>query len=214
MKLSEIFLFDGVDQEDRERMILCFDIRTESFPTGVTVCDFGENSNRIGIVMSGRVSLVRIDENGDRTILETLGENEVFGEKIAFSEITEETVFAVCDEKCEIAFIRYEHITKRCSNACRCHTVTAENMFRVITKKAQNLSERIEVLSRRSIRDKLMCYFSLRAIHEKSRRFTLPFSLSFLADYICADRSAMMREIKKMTEEGIISANRRDISLL
>ena len=44
--------------------------------------------------------------------------------------------------------------------------------------------------------------------------FELPFSLSYLAEYICADRSAMMREIRKMSDEGLIRTDRRKIELL
>lgn len=38
--------------------------------------------------------------------------------------------------------------------------------------------------------------------------FTLPFSLSTLADYIATDRSAMMRELKRLREEGVVPVGR------
>ena len=47
-----------------------------------------------------------------------------------------------------------------------------------------------------------------------SRTFPLPFSLSMLADYISADRSAMMREMRKMREEDLISTEGRSVTLL
>ena len=43
--------------------------------------------------------------------------------------------------------------------------------------------------------------------------FDIPVSLSDLADYLSVDRSAMMREIKKMKNENIIIAKGCKITL-
>ena len=214
MRIEETFLFDGVEADEAARMVECFAIRREKFDVGETVCDFDKNGGLVGIIMSGSVSLVRNDINGNRVVLENLEENDVFGMMIAFSDRSEKGVYAVCEAKCEVAFMRYEHISKRCGNACRCHTIAVENMFRVVTRKAQRLSERIEILSNRSIREKLMSLFVIYSQKEGKASFELPFSLSYLAEYICADRSAMMREMKKMSDEGIIKTERRRIELL
>ena len=88
-----------------------------------------------------------------------------------------------------------------------------ENLFHLVTEKAMFLSERVEVLSRRSIREKLLRYFQLQATKERGRSFLLPFSLSALADYISADRSAMMRELKKMREEMLVTITGRQVTL-
>jgi CRP-like cAMP-binding protein len=71
----------------------------------------------------------------------------------------------------------------------------------------------VDVLSRRSIREKLLCYFRQLADEAGSDTFTLPFSLSTLADYIATDRSAMMRELKRLREEGVIRSDGRKFTL-
>ena len=93
------------------------------------------------------------------------------------------------------------------------HSLLVQNMLRLISDKAQALSERVDVLSRRSIREKLLCYFNQLAEKEGSRTFQLPFSLSMLADYIATDRSAMMRELKRLKEEGVLRSEGRRITL-
>ena len=214
MKLEELFLFDGVNDYDKARMVSCFNIQRQKYEPGETICDFDLSSDKLGIVMAGAVSIVRIDESGNRIVLEDLVENDVFGEMFAFSGYTSYGVFAVCEKKCEIAFIVYEHISKRCSNACKCHTTVVDNMFRVVTRKTMRLSERIEVLSNKSIREKLMCLFSMYSRRSGKRAFELPFSLSYLAEYICADRSAMMRELRRMSDDGLIKNEKRRIEML
>ena len=86
-------------------------------------------------------------------------------------------------------------------------------MLRLMADKAQSLSERVDVLSRRSIREKLLCCFRHLASREGGDSFTLPFSLSMLADYIATDRSAMMRELKRLREEGVICSDGRRFTL-
>ena len=120
----------------------------------------------------------------------------------------------VCEKDCRVEFVDYSHITKRCSRACDHHSVLVQNLLRLIADKALALGERVEVLSQRSIRDKLLCYFTLQSAKNGGGTFRLPFSLSRLAEYISTDRSAMMRELKKIREEGIAEVKNGEITLL
>ena len=85
-------------------------------------------------------------------------------------------------------------------------------MFRLVAEHARRLSRRVEVLSRRSIREKLQCYFRICRLEAGTEVFTLPFTFSALADYISTDRSAMMRELKKMKEEGLVRVDGRSVT--
>ena len=137
----------------------------------------------------------------------------VFGKSLAFSTSGRDSLEVVCRTACDVVFIDYPHILKRCERACTHHSLLVQNMLRLISDKAQALSERVDVLSRRSIREKLLCYFNQLAEKEGSRTFQLPFSLSMLADYIATDRSAMMRELKRLKEEGVLRSEGRRITL-
>ena len=164
------------------------------------------------MVQKGEASLLKTDLNGIRTIFEQLKPGGVFGNMLAFSG-PDADFFIVCDEDCEILFIDYEHIVKRCPNACAHHSVVVQNLVKLMSEKTQALSEHLEILSRRSIREKLLAYFIMLATKNKNFYFTLPFSQTRLADYICVDRSAMLRELKKMSVEGIIDIDKRNVKL-
>ena len=71
-----------------------------------------------------------------------------------------------------------------------------------------------DILSKRSLRQKLLAYFDTLRKESGSNTFTLPMSLSSLADYLCVDRSAMMREIKQLREEGFLASDKRTFTLL
>ena len=117
-------------------------------------------------VERGSASLIRIDEEGVATVLEEMGPGGVFGRNLAFAGSMGDSLEVVARSACDILFIDYPHLLRRCQNACTYHSVLVQNMLGLLSDKAQALSERVDVLSRRSIREKLLCYF--RQLAEKS----------------------------------------------
>ena len=186
-------LFEGITNEECARMFQCFGAREAGYEAGALISEFDGEQNAVGVLLSGSADLVRLDADGNRTILETLEEGGVFGEVLAFSGAGGDSIFLECRRDCRIL---------------------VQNLFRLLSTKTLRLSERVEVLSRRSIREKLLCYFEQLARREKSETVTLPFSLSALAEYISADRSAMMRELKKLKEEGVVQTENRRVTIL
>ena len=178
-------LFRDISEESLQAMCACFDMREYTFRPGELVYDFSEGRNMVGVL---------------------------FGEMLMFENVSGDYITVVAETPCHVWFMAAEQVTKRCEKACTHHTRVVENMFRLAAEKATSLYERVEVLSRRSIRDKLLCYFSLLAA-KSGGEFQLPFSLSALADYISTDRSAMMRELKKMRDERLVDITGRRVLL-
>lgn len=205
-------VFEGIDMEQRRCMIECFRGREQVFSAASTLADYTESSHEVGILLSGRAEVIRIDSEGERTILEHLSEGELFGKMLSMSGSMGDAVTVMTESGCKVLFLDYRKIMSRCANACPFHEQMERNMIRIIMHKVRRLSERVEVLSRRTIREKLLCYFSMQPVEEDGS-FQLPFSLSRLADYISADRSAMMRELKKLKEEKLVTIERRCVRL-
>ena len=207
-------IFEGISWEERHCMRQCFGMREQNFSPDEVIYEFAEGGNIIGVLTRGTAIVERIDENGNRSILEHLGTGSVFGEMLMFHDAAGDHVAVLCDKACQVWFMRGDQLTKRCENACDHHSRMVTNMFHLVAEKATALSERVEILSRRNIRQKLMRYFSLQAHRAGGQQFVLPFSLSALADYISTDRSAMMRELKKMREDGLVEINGRNVTVL
>ena len=208
-------LFQDISYEEYSRLLTCFQAVQKSFRSDDLIYDFSSPQNdAVGIVERGCAALIRIDEEGVATVMEELGPGGVFGRTLAFAGASGDSLQVVCRTPCDVLFIDYPHILKRCEHACNRHSVLVQNMLRLMSDKAQALSQRVDVLSRRSIREKLLCYFRQLSERAGSNTFTLPFSLSTLADYIATDRSAMMRELKRLREEGAIRSDGRQFTLL
>ena len=213
MDIIKTPILEGITPEEQEQMRVCFGVREEAFRAGETIYDFSEGRKYLGLIAHGSAVLQRIDRQGGRAILEHLESGGVFGEMLMFENVAGDSITVVAEEPCRVWLMAADQVTKRCENACAHHTQVVENMFQLVAEKATSLYERVEVLSRRSIRDKLLCYFSLLAAKSRGGEFSLPFSLSALADYISTDRSAMMRELKKMRDEKLVDIQGRRVLL-
>lgn len=207
-------LFENISYEEYQRMLTCFQAVHKSYRPDEVIYDFGESGqNAVGIIEKGQAELIRIDEDGIATVLEELGVGGVFGKNLAFAGAGGDSLEVVSRGGCEVLFIDYPYILKRCENACAHHSLMVQNMLMLMSDKAQALSERVDVLSRRSIREKLLCYFRQMSGKAGGGSFLMPFSLSTLADYIATDRSAMMRELKRLREEGVVRSEGRRFTL-
>ena len=211
-ELRESPLFTGIDYDSYLAMYTCFQAVSRSYRPDDVIYDFSSSQNVVGIVERGEAALIRIDADGVETMMEQFRVGGVSGKTLDFSGSRSDVLEVVCRTPCEVLFFDYAHILKRCERACTHHSVLVQNMLRLMADKAQALTERIDVLSRRSIREKLLCCFAQQRDKAGSDTFRLPFSLSVLADYIATDRSAMMRELKKMREDGLVSTDGREIT--
>lgn len=210
----ENILFNHISEADHQKILHCLDARTRTFQAGDVICSFDVSMKTLGILQSGKASIIRYESSGSRTLLEHLGPQDIIGRIITFDLPGYESTCSVCDEKCEILFFNYDHITRPCAKACPCHSQLIQNMLLLMSKHSLELTERVEVLSKRSIREKVMCYLHQQTAKSGKRTLTLPFSLTDLADYLCIDRSAMTRELRKMQNEGLLRINRRVFTLL
>ncbi len=206
-------IFDGINERSFSQMCSCFKSTTRSYKTGETIINYSNQNESIGIILKGEAEVVKYDIDGNRTIHERLSESEVFGKLFTYLPGDSDTR-VVCSKNCEILFIDYYHIVKRCEKACEHHSVFVSNMLNILAERSIEQSAKIDILSQRTLRKKLLSYFILESKKQNKMSFALPFSLGSLADYLCVDRSAMLREMKKMREEGIIISKAKKITLL
>ena len=208
-------LFSGVDPSDCHRMMKCFSPEIRRCKSGSRIIDFSESSGKVGIILSGSAVMERYDANGIRTIIETLDEQGIFGMFFTFSGSVRNHIEIVAETDCEIMFLHRSEITKRCENACPCHSKVVENLLMLMSEKAIALTERIEVLSQRTIEDKLLsCLSIIEERTPKGKTPQIPFTTTALSDYLCVNRSALQRVITKLKNEGVLTISKRKFHLL
>ena len=205
--MGSLSIFDGITDEEKRRLFRCFAPVTKVFFDGEIIMYYSRKIDKIGILLDGKAHISSTDPEGRQSILEQFEKNDIFGELFMMPQENSQ-YFIEADTACDVLFIDYSKIIKMCQSVCPEHSRFISNLIRMTAAKTQSMAHHINILSRRTTRQKLMAYFESELSKSKEKYFTISMSLSALADYISVDRSAMMRELKKMKEEGIIDDKR------
>mgnify|MGYP004617543663 FL=1 len=191
----------------------CNKTQTKKFAKGETVTNYIEKRNQICIVLSGEVDLVRYDLNGTKTIIGHFIADDVFGEAFYPANINNE-LFAVAKKNTEVLFFTYDTLLTKCKKNCDFHRILISNLSELFLEQIVSLNLRIELLTKRNIRGKILSYFEILSKKGLRKTFSIPFSYTDLADFLSVDRSAMMRELKLLIDEGFIRKNGNKVTLL
>ena len=191
----------------------CNRIKIKNFVKGETVTTYIEKRNQICFILSGEVDLIRYDFNGNKTIIGHFVDNDVFGE-VFYPANTNNELFVTARKNSEILFYTYDSLFTKCRRNCDFHKELTNSLSELFLDQIVSLNLRIELLTKRNIREKLLAYFEILTKGSIRKTFTLPYSYTDLADFLSIDRSAMMRELKLLADEGFIKKNGSKITLL
>lgn len=214
MKEQKTRIFDGINEKCIENFIKCSKAKVERYKKGDIILDFTSSKSTFGIIKNGLAHIEQISVSGNRSILEQLESGDMFCNHLSGSFFMPSAINVVAKKDCDVLIMNMENITKMCSNACEYHSKILENIINIMSQKIIAVNRKLEIISARSIREKLMNYFTYIIYNGNGKSGNIPFNLTMLADYLCIDRSAMMREIKKLKEDKIISLEGKKITLL
>lgn len=207
-------LFEGIRSEDREAMLNCIGYHIRFCPKGQTISMEAETLRQVGLVLSGAVDMVKEDLWGNRTLLLRIRKNELFGETFACGEDPVSVVTFTVSEDSDILFLPFHRVMCTCTHSCAFHQQLTMNMVRIIARKNRDLMRKVEVISKKTIREKILTYLSIQSQAQQTRYFEIPLGRLEWADYLCVDRSALTRELVKMKQEGIIDFDRNCFRIL
>ena len=202
--LKRTKLCSGVGDDDISTMLTCLGARLLTYKKGEHVLRQGEHLSDILVLAEGSLHIQRDDYWGNRSILGHIGVGEIFGEAYVAPESGTLLNDVIAVEDSAVFFFDVKRVISTCSSACRFHTMVVQNLFFAISEKNRGLVQKLDYMSRRTTREKLLSYLSEEAKKQNSASITLPFNRQQLADYLSVDRSAMSNELCKMRDEGIL----------
>ena len=153
-----------------------------------------------GVVLLGTVQVVQEDYYGNRSVMTVLQPGESFAEVFSCAgfEVMPVSVMAVTDS--EVLLLDCRCVLTTCSRSCHFHSLLMKNML-------EGMAQKIQYISKRTTREKLMAYLSNQAKQQGSKEFVIPHNRQSLADYLGVERSAMSAEISKLKKAGKIDTH-------
>ena len=202
--LSRCSLFAGVGREEMGLMLNCLGARERDIPKGEPVFLEGDPAGFIGVDLEGAVQVVRDDYYGTRSVLTVVQPGEIFGEAFSCAGVETMPVSAFALKGGKVLWLDCKRMLTVCSNACQFHNRMVANLLRAVARKNLALSRKIQFMSQRTTKEKIMAYLLDQAKAQGSSEFTIPHDRQALADFLGVERSAMSAEIGKLKRAGIL----------
>lgn len=199
-------LFYGADGAELLRITKSPETRVKTVVKGQTILSEGEPPEFMGIVLSGAVRVLREDYYGNRSILAELSPPDIFAESFVCAGAARLPVSVAAAENGSVMLLNGKKVLE--------NGRLAGNLLKITAGRNLLLNRKIEIISKRTIRGKLMTYLSYRAEECGSREFTVPYDRQALADYLETERSALSAEISRLRKKGIIECERSRFKLL
>lgn len=206
-------VFYGMSDEELKGLLECFNARVRNYEAGDIIIRQGDLISNIYLVLEGAVNIEKDSYWGRRIIISQLTMNENIALAFVASKTVESSIDAVAAMDSKLLILNYQKCTSMCQNACTRHKVLINNLFEILSKENIELIQKIENISQKTIRDKLLTYLSNEARKRKSNIFEIPFNRQDLADYLNIDRSAMSFELSKLQKEGLIKYEKNKFAL-
>ena len=207
-------LFQGISDEELGLLIKCLGCSFKVFQKGERVYLVGDFAREIGFVVRGCVHVLKDDAWGNSNILASINEGETFAEAYVCGGVGVLPVSVVASAESEIMFFDFQRVTTACNSACVFHALLIRNMIGVFARKNIMLADKMEHITKRTTREKLLSYLSEQAALSGGDSFTIPFDRQQLADYLSVERSALSAEMSRLKSDGIINYKKNHIELL
>lgn len=204
--MEELSIFKDIPQDEIKDILKSLGSRKIHFKKEHIILSNIVEDDLIGVVLSGKANIINYDYFGNRDIIDSLEYDAVFGKPFSYIN---NNISIIAATDCEVLFLDYHELMRNQKK----YEIINYNINRLLTSKIYGLYEKIEILSKRTIREKLLNYFSNMAKKRGKKTFNLPVTYIELADFLSVDRSAMMREIRKLKDDKIITVVDRKITL-
>ncbi len=173
-----------------------------------TVVDFA------GIVADGELNTFKPDSHGSLNLIHKIRAYELFGLDIACTPSRLSPLITVCATDAQIITFPYARIAEPGSIPDRLRCELLKNILELTANENMRQLYKIDILSRKSLRERIMLYLTLQSRRRKSNEIVIPFNREEFAAYLCVDRSALSRELGRMQEEGLITFEKNRFRLL
>lgn len=186
----------------------------KNYTAGTTIYECGQNISFAGIVLEGEIDVIHSSADGTETIVNRFAPASTFGASFSCVEYTNTLNNFRSITPSTILFININGLLHKRYKQCEHYVTLIENIMFSLASSNIRLNTKIQVLTQKTLRDKLLTYFESLATQNNSREFTLSFNREQLAGYLGSERSSICRELSKLAEEQLIKINRNQIILL
>lgn len=212
--LCENPIFRGLSGKDLADAKEFFSLYEKSYLKDELIKMPGDSMTSFGIVIHGSVIVYMEDSDGNQIIMANVLSSEAFGEALCFLEASDISIYIRAFSDCRIAWLSTDNIKKRGALQNPLFVSLNTRYISMLSERMLAMNDRIQILSKSSLRQKLLTFFSQCERKSGKNTFDTAMSRHDLSVYLGVDRSALSRELSKMRKEGILEFYKSSFKLL
>ena len=197
-------LFQGISYDDLASLVKCLGCSFKEFIKDEIICHAGDPVRDIGIVVNGRVRILKEDAWGNSNIIAEITEGDMFAEAVVCAGVGILPVTVATVQDTLVCFADFSRILSTCASACVFHKHLIRNLIGVFARKNIALAGKMEHITKRTTREKLLSYLMEQSKANGGGSFDIPFDRQGLADFLSVERSALSAEMSKLRADGLI----------
>ncbi|MBQ7515340.1 MAG: Crp/Fnr family transcriptional regulator [Schwartzia sp.] len=201
--LAEYPLFSGLSAEEAREFVAKTKSVIRSYEKGNRILRAYESNAFIGMMLEGRAQIIAEDRFGNESIGHTLERGALFGIVSAILGPDYAFTSVAAKNKTAALLIPYRELLLSGMKLGRVHGIVMKNLLTSFSLKAVLMMQKIELLSHKSLRDRLTLYLIQQSDRQKSDRVTVPSKMQ-LAKALECNRSALVREISAMSRARLL----------
>lgn len=211
--IKNSLIFKGLTENEVEHCLNYLQAQEKRYKKGSAILHAGDMTDRMGLVLSGSVTIESNDLWGNCIILSHVGQGQFFAETYALLNGEVLLVDVMANEDCRILFLTVNHIYGAISDEPWLLNIT-RNLLRISTRKNLMLTGRSFHTSPKSIRARILSYLNSVSLQKHSAEFDIPFDRQQMADYLEVERTGLSKEIGRMQREGLIECRKNHFRLI
>ncbi len=203
--ITESKLFEGFTRAEYEYFCTIIKPAFKNYSKNQIIINEGEKLDDIGVVCSGKLVKAKLEHTGKLHLLEVIATSKTFGMEIVGTPTQISPVTISCLEDSSVLFFNYEKICSDSHMPFEVRIKIIKNIVNLIANDNIKKLYKIEALSQKSLRDKILVHLYTKMKKAGKSTFKLGLNREQLADYLCVNRSALSHELSRMQQEGLIS---------
>ncbi len=207
-------LFNGISMEEAKSLLPLLNVQIKSCEKSAILVNMDEKIDYVGAVSSGELSIFKEDVYGQPNLIRKVKINKLYGIEVACTPSQISPLVITCDTDSEVITFPFHMIGEPGAMPDNLRCLMLKNILELVANANMRQLYKIDILSKKSLRDRILLYLSLQARRKKTSEIWIPFNREEFAAYLCVDRSALSRELSRMQSEGLIEFDKNRFKLL
>ncbi len=212
--LRQCWFFKEMEDQEIVTFLKQSNSYCKAYGKGEVIFYEGDIVNQIGIILSGSCAIVKLYPDGSEHLFQKLSVGYLTGVEIACTNKKFSPYSICCLEDVKLLTFSYQCLEQKGMIEESKRVWLQNRLLQFIASENIRKYYKINILSTRSLRERILLYLEIQQRKKATEQFEIPFDRNQFANYLCVNRSALSKELAHMKRDGILKYHKNKFQIL